>query len=1461
MPTPSYDELSDAPAYDELSDAPAYGELSDKPAPSLYDLRAAEFDAAQEPEKPFQAPSSIGEALKQGWQAGNEDAADSVIGLPARALALLPRLKAQTVQDAIDVVTPGLPLDAQSQPPSLAAQRIAGVVNVGRGVGDSLVSPLGISTLGMGSAPAIAQRAVSGAFLADIAASVPELARTAGEASVIGTPQEKVEAYGNLGVVPAFAAGVGLHALSPRTLAPVSDIPNPDVVARNAIIENAQQAATDNGLHRTSAALEDAKNARTIKENEKAATQATVQPVEGAIQPEVQAASETGRGIPSDVPGGIQKASLADQVAAMPPAEFLQWSKDQRKAGEVSGGADALSGVGVEKLKELAAKADVERDALSPQIENAQTPESLAPGVMEAHEAAGLKGQFFREAIKKASKVETPKAVSPLEADIAAENANNAAMMEVIRAKDFDPMVENPRLMELGREMQTIKNRYQGRKPSDVQAEQVAKAKAAPAGEPWYHWAGNNTQAILDSGKLTGGPATVAKGKPFVKNPADVDLVFSTTKTSGPGKPVEWSSDLVSGLPPSTLESPHIDILARNSGGKMVSVKDAYLEGVKSVQELESIGKKRLTSEEASKTESAPIGSKSVEAPAAEAAPAEPVNPELVTSGALGAEGLSPAGVSQPLSQGSQLAQLTEVIKTRKPSPSASIPSRIGDAVKTAESEWAKGKDAVTAGLGKLKAVSTALADSYANLPKWTSFEDAVGKWSGADNASGVEVRKFQQDVNKSVPSKLRQDAITNWIQADGDPAVLAQRAAASKPDVRAGYEEALKLTPDEQTLARNIGQYLESRLQEGIDTGLLKNGVDNYVTQVWKKENPVTNKLQSDLFGSGNLNPNFKYARQRVFDSYFEGEQAGFKPQNKSIGALIAHYDAAFNKSLASRSFIKALHEGTTPDGDPIVEVSGKTIPVPQGQNVPEAFLIKPRANDAATKDGRPYRVVDHWALRDWKWQTEGADGQPVLVQGDLLVHPDYVGKLKNMLGKSALTSQEGVAAYTTRPALQLGALAKQTKLSLSGFHLTQEAVHGLGHRVNPANLVELDMKALEQRALVDHGLQVADPRAAELFGEGLAGGGLVGKIPGLGKVQVAFNDWLFKDYIPRLKMTMALDALERNRKVYSKDIKSGKITDDQLQALTSRQANAAFGELNYRMMGRSPTVQDFLRLTTLAPDFLEARSRFVGQALKPYGREQQVALGLMGATLYVTGRILNQYLDDNPHWDKPFAVYHDGREYRLRTVLGDVQHLVTDPRRFFYNRMSALSRITTELATGKDDRGMNRSFWDQAKDAASWFMPIALEKRSDTTRPQALVGSLGVSSRPYTARTDLYDLVDKWKKNNPDPKIQEQYEQAKQETRPESAYKKLRDYVRKDDAEAALKEYENLRKTHSDKQIWQAFTVKPFTGGLASEHAFHDSLTPEQQKLYHKAIMEQIAEGQKLSEMIRKAPKPAGF
>lgn len=788
---------------------------------------------------------------------------------------------------------------------------------------------------------------------------------------------------------------------------------------------------------------------------------------------------------------------------------------------------------------------------------------------------------------------------------------------------------------------------------------------------------------------------------------------------------------------------------------------------------------------------------------------------------------------------GSQLEQLTQVIRTQSISPKEPLATRIGQAINLA-GRWAKTQDSATRLLAGVRAASASLRDGYLNLPPWKDFQATIGRWIGADQRTALEVRRFLAEINRAVPNKGRQGAMTNWIQAGGDEALLRERAAASSPANRRGYELALQLNAAEKVLAQNIASYLEARLREGMDAGLLKQGVDNYVTQIWKRPNSATQKMWADLFGAGTLNPNFKYAKQRIFESYFEGEQNGYAPKNKSVGNLIAAYDLAFNRALSARAMIKELQKGKAQDGMPITMTSGKTTPLPAGAEPPAAYLIKPNSapKGAVTADGRPYRPIDHWALRDWKWAAKGPDGQNVFVQGDMLVHPDHWQHLNNILKSSRLRQNPVTSAL-----LNVGSFAKQTKLSLSPFHLTQEGVHAMAHRVNPANTVEVDLKNPTQKLLVDHGLMVQDPKAYELFAEGMSGGGLVTKIPGIGHLQSWFNDMLFKDYIPRLKMSMALDALERNQKAYAKDLAAGKVTASQLAALTARQANAAFGEQNYRMMGRSPTLQDFFRLTLLAPDFLESRFRFVGQALKPYGREQRIALALMAATLYVGGRILNQVLDDDPHWGKPFSVIHKGKEYRLRTLLGDVQHLVTDPRSFWYNRMSPFIRTATEYVTGRDDRGIRRSSAEQLADAAAWFQPISLQKRSDMTHAQALLAGAGISSKSDTRQQELYKVMDDWRQKQKDPKIAEAYDRWRKETHADSPYTALRHALQNEDYKQAAVENKKLLAIRNQAQIMQALSpLKPFTGSKVAEVKFIQAMTPEQKKLYDKARAERV-------------------
>ena len=802
----------------------------------------------------------------------------------------------------------------------------------------------------------------------------------------------------------------------------------------------------------------------------------------------------------------------------------------------------------------------------------------------------------------------------------------------------------------------------------------------------------------------------------------------------------------------------------------------------------------------------------------------------------------------------SQLTQLSQVIRAQSVSPRQPFGARLRGALDLA-GKWGRGKDIVTQAVGKLTAAKDALWNAYKTLPPWNNFTATIGRWVGADSQTALQVREFQKAITKAIPNKMRREAITNWIQADGDEATLRDRAAASKPHIRKGYEAALTLNEAEKTIARNIQSYFESRLQEGIEQGILKQGVEHYITQIWNQPTAATQKLWADLFGVGTLNPNFKFAKKRIFESYFEGEQSGHVPKNKDVGHLIAVYDMAFNRALSARAMIRELHGGTAKDGKPIVMTSGRGIALPQGETPPEAILIKPNytPKGAVSEDGRPYRPIDHWALRDWKWAQKTGDTS-VFVQGDMLVHPDHWNHLNNVLKSSRLQQHPITGAL-----LKAGALAKQTKLSLSPFHTVQEGVHALSHRVNPIKPAPIDLNDPIQKSLVDHGLMVADPRGYELFTEGMAGGGLVGKIPGLGHLQQAYTEMTFRDYIPRLKMAMAQDALARNRRAYAKDIASGRVSDDQIVALTARESNAAFGEQNYRLMGRSPNVQDFFRLTLLAPDFLEARFRFVAQALKPYGREQRIALALMGATLYTGARVLNKALDDDYHWAKPFSVFSGGKEYRLRTVLGDVQHLLTDPRSFWYNRLSPITRTAGEYVTSRDDRGIKRSSAEQFVDFLSWFKPIPMQIRPGESVSQSLLASAGVPGRRYGKQQELYEVLDNWRSKQTDPAIKEAYDRQRQETHVQSIYGPLRLALASDNLTQARREYQKLLQSRTPERITASLNPeRPFTGSRATEAKFIAALSPEQKKIYEQAREERRRLRERLDQITQQQTIP---
>jgi hypothetical protein len=387
-------------------------------------------------------------------------------------------------------------------------------------------------------------------------------------------------------------------------------------------------------------------------------------------------------------------------------------------------------------------------------------------------------------------------------------------------------------------------------------------------------------------------------------------------------------------------------------------------------------------------------------------------------------------------------------------------------------------------------------------------------------------------------------------------------------------------------------------------------------------------------------------------------------------------------------------------------------------------------------------YKPFDHPALRKWKWIGKDDKGAPFFAEGSMLVHPKHIDQIKAIFEQSRFRTSTKPLAKAARVALKFSGEMKAATLAFSGFHQGQVTLHGLEHRVlRPDILPELDLDDPVQRSLVKHGLVVGGYDALEQFMDGLhANSQWIYRTPLVGEIGRVYGEYLFNDYIPRLKMQMATHAYKRNKIRYPDK------SEAFIAELSANQGNAAFGELNYRLMGRSKTVQDAFRLMAFAPDFLEARARFVAQAFKPYGKEQRHALLLGLAGQVIITRLLNLAFDGELHNDRPLAVVAGGREYLAKTIQTDFIHFLSDRRSFFYHRMGIIPKILTEAMTGRDAFGRRRAPSEQVKDVATSAVPIPLQSIVDD-RGRKLWESLlqGVGIAEFKYRTGAERMAQK--------------------------------------------------------------------------------------------------------------------
>lgn len=681
------------------------------------------------------------------------------------------------------------------------------------------------------------------------------------------------------------------------------------------------------------------------------------------------------------------------------------------------------------------------------------------------------------------------------------------------------------------------------------------------------------------------------------------------------------------------------------------------------------------------------------------------------------------------------------------PSPMDAMKEKLGksrlrmqDELQEVKPQWL---DKVKASFDSVKTGLNELKESYLSNGTYDDKQKIIGELTGAKQEKDFKLAKVaKQLIADHAPD--RRTAMARYAEAGGDMELLKKWADTEPAQFRKGLTDAMNLTPKEKETAAAIRKQSDDFAHLAQESGILESLIENYVRHEWERVTPEGESLIA-MANSGILNGHPREAMQRIFATNHDGIMTGAIPKNMDIAHQFIAGQQSIRSAIAARKAMADLMHSNEKDGRPTTVVGGAGSMIEEGGEEKPYFV---KAN-VKPKDMGDYRLIDHSAMRGWKWVGSDAEGKPILMQGNMYVHPDAYKHLNALLGRSAIRD------YTVDPsvpliggthpgdmALRAGAYIKATLLSGTPFHQFHIGEHALFHGVNPLNAPEIDFSKKATfngqeydilREGVNHGMMVFNHNAMQAFGEGLAGGGALHQIPKVGDQIQRYGEYLFQDYIPRLKAAMFEKAVARDVEHSAEDLKSGKLTMDQIFQRQAKHSNDAFGEQNYKYMGRNPTLQDAYKLALLAPDFLESRMKFFGAAFTPGGREQKIAL-IKGAIIMGIGaQLINLMFGDDhkTHWDRPFSAIIGGREYSPRSVVGDIAHAVTDPRSFLYNRVNPLwGKPPIELLSGRDKNGQKESLQDGMTSIIKSWTPIGVQgvfkNNNGQTQLQAVMGAL---------------------------------------------------------------------------------------------------------------------------------------
>ena len=396
-----------------------------------------------------------------------------------------------------------------------------------------------------------------------------------------------------------------------------------------------------------------------------------------------------------------------------------------------------------------------------------------------------------------------------------------------------------------------------------------------------------------------------------------------------------------------------------------------------------------------------------------------------------------------------------------------------------------------------------------------------------------------------------------------------------------------------------NVQQYFQDKLSQLHAAGVKLGERENYLPQLWEDDPAVVKETYRRL----GLRPSF--TQKRIFEDYVAGVNAGLKPKFKTIGDLVGWYEQKANKAIADRQFYNLGRE--------------QGWIRPQGKGEPDWKILDPNHFPTA--------------------YTTSSTG--VIRQIPMTAPPEMHELISNYLGDPNKVIGWMADKASIAKNLTLSSGIPGTGINAHGLNIMARTIMG-----NPKQALTMGKYLIApstaEKALNDalNSAPWAVKRGLQLTTEGhemgvtgstnLAGRTLNKFLKVQGKF---FEDPLFQKVIPAAKLKQFNDLVD--------DLVKGGMERNAAGTEAAKYVNNLYGGINWEAEGRSRDIQNFARIVTLAPDWLESNirngagmSRLLSDPRSPQGKlYAKMARNILAA--YVAADAANYGMNGRHMWE----------------------------------------------------------------------------------------------------------------------------------------------------------------------------------------------------------------------------------